>query len=183
VAKTPDRADQQRRFMALDSTDRRAVMRAVNRGKVVENRKHAPLAVMVARRQQRFWKWSWLLGPVLGAVQLLLVPVEVAVFNAGLATLGLAAFSVFWYRRAARAERLNLDLAEGRRSSSSSGGSSSRGHLPGQERRAARRAAASGEAAVNDDTPTTRAAGPDPDQPLPGQRPYRPRGQKRRGKR
>jgi hypothetical protein len=182
VAKTPDRAEQQRRFMALDPAERRAVMKAVNRGQVVAVRKHAPLAVMVARRQQRFWKWSWLLGPILGAVQLLLVPVEVAIFNAGLATLGLAAFSVFWYRRAVRAERLNLELAEGRRSTGTSGGgSSSRGHLPGQERRAARKAAAA-EAAGTDEVeePSTAI---DPDQPLPGQRPYRPRGQKRRGRR
>jgi hypothetical protein len=171
VAKTPDRAEQQRRFMALDQSERRSVMRAVNRGQAVEIRKHAPLAVMVARRQQRFWKWSWLLGPVLGAVQLLVVPVEVAVFNAGLATLGLGIFSVFWYRRAARAERLNLELTAPRRS----GGPSAGGHLPGERRRAARRAAAASTDAV--------AEGPapaDPDQPLPGQRPYRPRGQKRR---
>jgi hypothetical protein len=179
VPKTPDRAEQQRRFMALDQADRRAVMRAVNRGKAVENRKHAPLAVMVARRQQRFWKWSWVLGPLLGAVQLLLVPVEVAVFNAGLATLGLVAFSVFWYRRAARAERLNLELAEGRRSSGSAAGSASHGHLPG-ERRA--RKAARREAAATDPEPETSAPA-ETEQPLPGQRPYRPRGQKRRGKR
>jgi hypothetical protein len=183
VAKTPDRAEHQRRFMALDQADRRAVMRAVNRGKAVDNRKHAPLAVMVARRQQRFWKWSWLLGPALGAVQLLLVPVEVAAFNAGLATLGLAAFSVFWYRRAARAEQLNLELADGRRSSGAAGGPASRGHLPG-ERRAARKAARE-EATREPAADATRDAPAtvDPDQPLPGQRPYRPRGQKRRGKR
>jgi hypothetical protein len=156
-------------------------MRAVNRGKAVEVRKHAPLAVLVARRQQRFWKWSWLLGPVLGAVQLAIVPVEVAVFNAGLATLGLLAFSVFWYRRAARAERLNLELSEGRRRSSSSGGSVAGGHLPGQERRRGRKAAAA-EPPTPEDTAGPSVAGDDPDQPLPGQRPYRPRGQKRRGK-
>lgn len=179
MAKTPDRAEQQRRFMALDQADRRAVMRAVNRGKAVENRKHASLAVMVARRQQRFWKWSWLLGPVLGAVQLLLVPVEVAVFNAGLATFGLAAFSVFWYRRAARAEHLNLDLAEGRRSTGGGAAGSSRGHLPGQERRRTRRPPAA-ETPGSDDAAEAVAH---TDQPLPGQRPYRPRGQKRRGKR
>lgn len=168
--------------MALDSAERRAVMRAVNRGQLVENRKHAPLAVMVARRQQRFWKWSWLLGPVLGAVQLLLVPPEVALLNAGIATLGLAAFSVFWYRRAARAEQLNRQLAEGRRSSNAAGGSSSRGHLPG-ERRAARKAAREEAAAAAADTTHEPSTAVDPDQPLPGQRPYRPRGQKRRGKR
>jgi hypothetical protein len=180
VAKTPDRAEQQRRFMALDPAERRAVMKAVNRGQAVEVRKHAPLAVLVARRQQRFWKWSWLLGPILGAVQLLLVPVEVAVFHAGLATLGLAAFSVFWYRRAARAERLNLELADGRRRSGTSSGRPAGGHLPGQERRGGRKAAAVEPSDAGDAEPSADA---DPDQPLPGQRPYRPRGQKRRGRR
>jgi hypothetical protein len=153
-------------------------MRAVNRGQAVEVRKHAPLAVMVARRQQRFWKWSWLLGPLLGAVQLLLVPVEVAVFNAGLATLGLAAFSVFWYRRAARAERLNLELAA-RRSSGSAAGSASHGHLPGERRGTeGRTPRGSGH---RPGAGSLRACRPGPAPPRPAALP--PAGQKRRGRR
>jgi hypothetical protein len=191
VAKSFDRAEQQRRFMALETKQRRAVMRAVNRGQAVEVRTHAPMAVAVAQRQLKFWKWAWLLGPALGAFQLLVVPLEAALLNAGLATLGLGVVSFIWYRRADRAERLNRDIFEGRRAPGPGGAVSDTGtHLPGERPRPKRssRGASSGEVPGGDHTRPTagaandeRASGSPP--AVPGLKPYRPRGRKRRGKR
>jgi hypothetical protein len=175
VADVPDRAEHQRRFTALDNKERRAIIRAVNRGRAVEVRKHAPLAVGVARRQLRFWRWAWVLGPAIMAVQLALVPIEVALANGGLATLALLIVSWIWYRRAARAERLNLEIVEGHRAPGRGGARVDGTHLPGESRRRQRATEASGSAGTTDGERTAPAA--------PGVRPYRPRGQKRRSKR
>ena len=114
MAKIPDRDEHRRRFAALPLADRRAIVRAVNRGQAVEVRKHAPLAVVLARRQQRLWRYAWLVGPLLGLVGLM-DGWQVAVVNAMLGTLMLGGAARFWYLRAVRAEGANLALAEGRR--------------------------------------------------------------------
>jgi hypothetical protein len=114
VARIPDKAEHQRRFAALPFAERRAIIRAVNKGQLVEKRKHAPLAVVVARRQQRIWRWGWIAGPLIGLVQLS-VSLEAAIVNAVIGTLTLGALARFWYLRAARAEAGNLALAEGRK--------------------------------------------------------------------
>jgi hypothetical protein len=114
VASIPDRDEHRRRFAALDFADRRAIVRAVNRGQLVEKRKHAPLAVVVARRQQRIWRWGWLAGPLIGLTQLG-IGWEAAVVNAIIGTMLLGSLARFWYLRAARAEAANLALAEGRK--------------------------------------------------------------------
>jgi hypothetical protein len=114
VAKIPDREEHRRRFAALTFTERREIVRAVNKGQLVEKRKHAPLAVVVARRQQRIWRWGWIAGPVIGLIQIG-VSIEAAIVNALIGTLTLGALARFWYLRAARAEAANLALAEGRK--------------------------------------------------------------------
>lgn len=114
MAKIPDKAEHQRRFAALDVAQRRSIVRAVNRGQVVEVRKHAPLAVVLARRQQTLWRWAWLMGPAIGAFYLR-GGWQLALANALLSTLVLGAVARFWYLRARRAEAANLALAEGRR--------------------------------------------------------------------
>jgi len=114
VAKIPDKAEHQRRFAALDFAQRRAIVRAVNRGQVVDVRKHAPLAVVLARRQQTLWRWAWLMGPAIGAFYLR-SGWELALANTLFSTLVLGAVARFWYLRARRAEAANLALAEGRR--------------------------------------------------------------------
>jgi Flp pilus assembly protein TadB len=108
VASVPDRDEHRRRFAALDVSDRRAIIKAVNRGQAVETRKHAPLAVGVARQQQRFWRWAWVVGPVIGVVQLR-AGWQVALVNGLLGTLFLAALCWFWVTRARRAEEANLE--------------------------------------------------------------------------
>jgi hypothetical protein len=175
VADVPDRAEHQRRFTALDAKERRAIIRAVNRGQAVEVRKHAPLAVGVARRQLRFWRWAWVLGPAIMAVQLALVPAEIALVNGGLATLALLIVSWIWYRRAARAERLNLAIVEGHRAPGRGGARVDGSHLPGETRPRRRHPSAS--------DGSDGGTGGEPTAPAPGVRPYRPRGQKRRSRR
>jgi hypothetical protein len=108
AARVPDKHEHRRRFAALDVTERRSIIRAVNKGRAVEARKHAPLAVGVARQQQRFWRLAWVVGPVIGLVQLR-GGWEVAVVNGVLGTLFLAMICFFWYRRASRAEEANLE--------------------------------------------------------------------------
>lgn len=119
VARIPDKQEHQSKLMKLGFKERRAIVRAVNRGRAVENRAHAGLAVGVARRQQRFWKVAWLLGPILAAVQLIFSDVEAALINGAIGTVALGLMSAYWLWRAKRSEELNLALLEGRRSASS----------------------------------------------------------------
>ncbi|MBW3659424.1 MAG: hypothetical protein KY457_12350 [Actinobacteria bacterium] len=90
-------------------SDRREVMRAINRGVALDDRPRAALAVGVARRQQRFWQRAWLIGPL---VSLIFLGQGVTAFlaNAAIAVLILGGMSLFWYRRAARAEQANLEV-------------------------------------------------------------------------
>jgi len=115
VARIPDQAENRRLFAQLDGTERRAVIRCVNRGRTAPTRRLAPLAVGVARRQQRFWRYSWLMGPFIGLIQALFVEPAMAFANAMLATSGLLLLSLWFGLRARRAEQLNLEVAEGRR--------------------------------------------------------------------
>ncbi len=107
MANIPDRDEHRRRFAGLDTAERRSIIRAVNKGQAVEKRKHAPLAVGVARQQQRFWKWAWVVGPVIGLVQLR-AGWQAAAVNGVLGTLFLASICWFWIRRAKSAEAANL---------------------------------------------------------------------------
>jgi hypothetical protein len=114
VARIPDKDEHRRRFAAMSFQERRAIVRAVNKGQLVDKRKHAPHAVVVARRQQRIWRWGWIAGPVIGLIQLP-AGVEAALVNAVIGTLFLGGLARFWFVRAARAEAGNLALAEGRK--------------------------------------------------------------------
>ncbi len=115
MAGIPDKRENQRKFAELPNDQRRSLIKAVNRGQAVEARKHAPLAVGLAQRQQRFWKLSWLMGPALGVFQAVFVGLEVGLINGGIATLGLAGLSYWFWSRAHRAEVLNREIAEGRK--------------------------------------------------------------------
>lgn len=88
--------------------ERRRIMKAVNRGKALDDRRDALLAVNVARQQQRFWKWAWLMGP---AVSVLFFDQgwQAVLANALVATLILGGMSAFWYLRARRSEHANLE--------------------------------------------------------------------------
>ena len=158
------------RFLRLDRRERRAIMRAVNRGRAAEDRRHAPLAVAVAQRQQRFWRAAWLLGPTIALAQGALtdLPPEQVILLAAWGTLVLGAMAWWWWSRARRAELANLAAAAGRRGTEP-GGRSPGGRLPGGSSRRG------DEGAVGDDDGDT-GSGTAP-------RPPRPRGRKRRGAR
>ncbi len=115
MASKDDRQALQQRFGALSSTDRRAIVRAVNRGRPVEVRKHAPLAVHIAHRQMRFWKWSWLIGPAVGLLQIGQLGLTAAAVNAVFATALLGSMSAFFYLRAQRSAQANLALMGNKR--------------------------------------------------------------------
>lgn len=115
MASNDDRQELQRRFSGLTSQQRRAVVKAVNRGRAVETRKHAPLAVHIAHRQMRFWKWSWVIGPAVGLLQIGQLGPAAAVLNALLATALLGSMSAFFYLRAQRSAEANLALMGGKR--------------------------------------------------------------------
>lgn len=185
MAKIPTRQEQQRDLAGLELHERRAVIRAVNRGRVVEDRRHAALAVGVARRQARFWRLAWLLGPIVGFAGLIGgSDLRLAVLNAAAATAGLGLMSWFWYSRARRAESANLEVVNGRRVrqhrsdevAPQTTGQRLRAHLPG----ASRRADTTDAAEVGDGSPSADGLTHTPGAPPPGQRPYRPRGRKRR---
>jgi len=162
------------RFSELDRAQRRAIVRAVNRGEGMARRRDAELAVGVARRQQRFWSRAWLLGPSIALIQVLVTPIgwlEGALLAAW-GTLLLGMMAAWWWTRARRAELENLQVIGGRGTArgrdAASGGSEAgtsarrRSQLPGGP------AVAPVEADAGDD-----AGGAAP-------RPPRPRGRKRR---
>lgn len=109
-----DKALYRDKFMALEFADRRKIIRAVNRGQQVDQRRHADLAVVVAKRQIAFWRWAWLIGPVLGVAQLFFAPPEVALANGLFGGFVLATLAWWWIRRAQRAIELNHALAKGK---------------------------------------------------------------------
>lgn len=205
MAKIPDKAEHQRQFAGLETADRRAIIRAVNRGKAVDQRKLAPLAVGVARRQRKFWRVAWLLGPLVGLTSLFAEADLVAsLMNSAVATAALGLMAWFWYSRARRAEALNLELSQSRRdrerrSTVEDDGPSAaqrfRSHLPGGggshgggagAGTGQRAGSADGTGSPNGSTngagsgSSTRPRQAPLATPPPGQRPYRPRGRKRR---
>jgi hypothetical protein len=181
-------------FSRLDRGERRAILRAVNRGVAVERRKDAEIAVGVARRQQRFWKRAWLIGPFIAGVQALVTPIGVrdGIILAVWGTSVLGIMATWWFKRARRAELRNLELIVRRRggtgtkstaggastraisTSSAKGGGRRRSRLPGGPSGTDR----AGRKADAEDSTGTDAEGlaPRPE----GSRPPRPRGRKRR---
>lgn len=107
---TFDPARHRRDWAALDFAQRRAILKAVNRGRTVEDRRDAMLAVGAARNQMRFWRWVWLIGPLTAIAQINRGLAQVLA-NLFVATLVLGLMSWWFYRRAAAAHEANLELA------------------------------------------------------------------------
>jgi hypothetical protein len=158
------------RFGMLGRAERRAIVRAVNRGEAMPRRRDAEIAVGVARRQQRFWSRAWLLGPAIAVVQVLATPIGwlEGLLLAAWGALLLGMMAAWWWTRARRAEHENLLVLGGRAGRATSGGPAEadlsdrrRGRLPG--------------AASREDDGTDEAR-PGPTEA----RPPRPRGRKRR---
>ena len=168
VVQIPDKKEHARRFAELPLKDRREIGRAVNRGRAVEKRAHAVHAVGVARRQQRFWRWAWLLGPIIGLAQIPFVEFQAAMFNLAFGTVVLGGMAAYWLWRARQAEAANLQIVERKRRgpSGSSGSSAPKGHLPGEKRTAT----------TKDGEPKVESPHPDRDAP----KPPKPRRRKRK---
>lgn len=120
MPRIPDAKDFNRQWSGMGASDRRRIVKAVNRGEQVESRREAALAVVLARRQQRFWRVAWLLGPVISLVVSWVLDLGGGgvqfVANALLGAAVLMGMSVWFNRRAKRAEELNTDYAvHGRR--------------------------------------------------------------------
>jgi len=104
------------RFAELDRADRRAIVRAVNRGIAMDKRRDAELAIGVARRQQRFWSRAWLLGPAIAVFQVAITPIgwQEGLLLGAWGALLLGMMAAWWWTRARRAELENLKVAGGR---------------------------------------------------------------------
>ncbi len=203
MANKDDRRAVQQRFATLDSSDRRAIAKAVNRGQPVDKRKHAPFAVHIAERQMRFWRWSWLIGPVIGLLQVGQLGLVPAIVNALVASAFLGSMSAFFWIRARRSLEANLALSDGKRAAAARPAEPERGKGEKGSRAKRRwwgakdtRPEPSGRAAAGGGhLPGERPApsseggpgGPDGGQASgaglpPDRRPYQPRGRKRRGR-
>ncbi len=119
VPRIPDQDEFARLWSQVPTGDRRRILRAVNRGRLLDRRKEAALAVVLARRQQRFWRYAWLLGPLIAVPLAAVMGMDDAGQIVAYALLGAAvllAMSVYYTRRARRAEQVNADHAiHGRR--------------------------------------------------------------------
>lgn len=197
MARIPDRRENARRFAELDAVERREIARAVNRGRAVNTRRDAVIAVGVARRQQRFWGRAWLLAPALGVVQAFTVDPLAAIANTLASLVALGGMCLWFHRRARRSEAANLALlgdrvldadppSRGRLTSRLTG---RRGAAPparqGTPKASGARSAggaADGRAVADDDPDSSDAPGaPGPATGrTPGRAPYQPRGRKRR---
>lgn len=114
MTKIPEGPAYRAEWGKLDAATRRRIVRAVNKGEALEKRREAALAVATARRQQRFWKRAWLIGPIAALITVNQGIVAYAA-NAVLSTAIIGLMGLWWYRRAERAAALNLEAAEGRR--------------------------------------------------------------------
>lgn len=102
-------------WAALDRDARRRVRRAVNRGRAVDNRAEARVAVALARSQRNFWRWGWIVGP--GIVLAFTIREEwpVILANVGLVGVVVGVMSFYFNRRSRRAEAVNLAIVERRK--------------------------------------------------------------------
>lgn len=180
------------RFALLGRPERRAIVRAVNRGEAMQKRRDAELAVGVARRQQRFWSRAWLLGPSIAIVQVLVIPTitwQEGVLLAVWGSLLLGMMAAWWWTRARRAELLNLEKLGPRGVGGSSGARdggrgddrSAKGAAPQKE--TTRRSRLPGGRPTTAATDTDAESGPERTSDESDRivaRPARPRGRKRR---
>lgn len=106
-SKVPSREEHTRLWAGMAFAERRRILRSVNKGHGLENRRDARVGVGVARQQQRYWRWAWIFGPLMGLVR---VPAWTEVATTALLGAALmGALSVWRIRRAQRAERENLE--------------------------------------------------------------------------
>ena len=132
--KIPEGQEYRDAWAALDRDARRRVRRAVNRGRPVENRGEARVAVALARSQRRFWRWGWIIGPGIVAGFTIREELIVVLVNVGLVAVVVGMMSLYFTQRSKRAEQANLAVVERRKggqSKASRGGAQSGGGQSG----------------------------------------------------
>ena len=105
--KLPTSDEHDRLWKAMDLADRRVILRQVRKGQPATSRKQARVAVGIARQQQRYWRWAWLLGP---AIALLLAGRDLLqlAISAVLGTVAMGTLAWWSHRKAVASEQANL---------------------------------------------------------------------------
>ncbi|MDP9023272.1 MAG: hypothetical protein M3N57_11390 [Actinomycetota bacterium] len=123
----PDPDAHRQQWSKLDFSTRRRIVRAVNRGRALDDPREAALAVRVARNQQRFWRWAWLIGPVAAMLLQRRSGWVAMAWNAAVAGVLFAVMAWLFHRRAQRAEAANRAVTDRTRTA--------RRHLPRSKHR------------------------------------------------
>lgn len=106
-SKVPSPEEHARLWAKLAFADRRRILRSVNRGHGLDDRKEARIGVGVARQQLRYWRWAWVFGPAVGLIRI--PDWTMVAITAVMGGLLMGALSLWRLRRAARAEQANLE--------------------------------------------------------------------------
>jgi hypothetical protein len=109
VATVPTPDEHRKLWAGLDFKQRRQILKAVGRGRAVEDRRSARIAVGTARQQQRYWKWAWVWG-LAPAALVFGQGIAVVVIYMVMGLLMMGALSWWRLQKARDAERLNLEL-------------------------------------------------------------------------
>jgi hypothetical protein len=95
-----------------DRTDRRRIMRAVNRMQPLDDPAEAALGVLFARRQRRMWtRWSWIY-PLIPAAIAIPRGWEAVLVNLLIGGVAMVLFASAFTWRAKRSERIQLEVIE-----------------------------------------------------------------------
>lgn len=111
--RTLDREEWQARWVAMSFGERRQITKLVSRGIPAEDVADAQMAHPLAVRQQRFWRFAWLLGLLPGITAAFTEPqpgltrTSAVLGNAVFGLLLMGILSAWKYRNAKRAEAVN----------------------------------------------------------------------------
>jgi hypothetical protein len=105
----------------MGRTERRRVLRAVNRVQALDDPAEAALAVVFAQRQRRLWtRWWWVL-PIGGGLIALPAGLEAALANIALAAVFVGILAALFSWRAGRAVQINQEVVNAAQKSRRSG--------------------------------------------------------------
>lgn len=129
MTEIPSKERYQSLWGELDFSERRRIMRAVNKGEALDDRRDAALAVVTAERQERLWSWIWLIGP-LSALLFLGEGLTAFLVNAVLVTAVTGGLSWWRVRRVRRAAARNRAVVEPTPDEGAAGRRARRDHIP-----------------------------------------------------
>jgi hypothetical protein len=123
-------ARHRRAWERYDRTDRRRVMRAVNRMQALDDPAEAALAVMFARRQRRMWTRFWWVYPIIPAIIAAPRGWEAVLANLVMGGVIVAVLAGAFTWRAKRSADLNLAVVEAAQARKRSGSPRTRAAAP-----------------------------------------------------